>query len=144
MKCLACGSEIQTISGQLRSADEARTFIYTCPQCPLSVSKLTGHRKVPHIHVPKTQITKKKEIILNESSYSSIYVLSVHVKAFKENIELQDALCYRGVGLNDNIFKCYINGPFKGYALRESSKLKIGWIAESVSTQLKLSNRAHK
>lgn len=122
MNCLACGSAIETITGQLRSADEARTFIYTCPQCPLTASKFTEARKKPHIHVRRTQVNKKETPILSRSSYHTIYILSMQVKQLRRDVDFRQLLFYNAVGDKSNTYKCHISGPFKGTAIREVSK----------------------
>lgn len=47
--CQACGSALQTITYQARSADEAHRTIETCAQCPIDMSKVVlSPRKLPN------------------------------------------------------------------------------------------------
>jgi hypothetical protein len=133
MKCLACNSEIEVITGQLRSADEARTFIYTCPKCPLDASRFTSAIEKPHIHVPRLQTVKKQIPLLRNSSYHTTYVLSMQIKQAKKDMKFEQILFYNATGEKLNTFKCHISGPFVGSAMREMSKTYIAPYTHLVS-----------
>jgi hypothetical protein len=121
MRCNACGSTIEVISTQTRSADEGATYIRTCPKCPLNASAFLSRKIEPHVYIPRIQHKKKELPVLETDGYYDIFSVCIKVSQTKA-LHMATGMCYNATGEDGSIFRCYTSGPYTGLCIREVSQ----------------------
>jgi hypothetical protein len=143
MKCKACGSTIEVISAQTRSADEGATFIRTCPSCPLDVSAFLSSRIEPHIYIPRSRPGTYILPHVETDAYTDVFKLCVR-SSNPRDIAMERAMCYNAVGEQGSVFKCYVSGPYQGLCLREVSRETVAPLVSLVRYRMARFSPNHK
>jgi hypothetical protein len=121
MKCRSCGSEIEVISAQTRSADEGATYIRTCPKCPLDASTFLSARTEPHVYIPRFRKESRQLPVIESDDYVDTFKICVKTSQVQLH-RMYDGMCYNAIGEHGSIFKCYTSGPYKDLCIKEVSR----------------------
>jgi hypothetical protein len=142
MKCQSCGSTIEVISAQTRSADEGATYIRTCPKCPLNVSTFLSPRIEPHIYIPRFEQENRELPVIQTDEYTDTFKLCIRISQ-PRTFQMYDGMCYNAVGEEGSIFKCFTSGPYKDLCIREISQESVAPLVSLVHYRIARSQNTH-
>lgn len=147
-KCTACGSSLETIEYQARSADEATRVTTTCPKCPIDASRITLRRSSASyarglpgpVRAPRRPSTKQQFLKVR-----SIWRVKVDLTTSLPDVsvETKHITCpmpvnrSKSIGSADELFdsiRYQITGPTKGYceSISRITTMGFGATLESV------------
>ena len=81
VKCIACGSDLESRDVQMRSADEAHTTITSCPNCPVDANKLSSTKMpVPPLRGMNRRIRRSLPVVPKKfDNIRSLYAITADI-----------------------------------------------------------------
>jgi hypothetical protein len=127
MKCLACGSILETIEYQARSADEAQRSVTTCPKCPLNATKLDiwSDPRPSHIHLKRSIAKTTNQVKFKPKSIVTKYLVSGKT-SLSWDPSMKEATCSNAIDNNGYLFRQYTTGPFINMCFHELKESSLG------------------